>query len=69
MEYEGSSLLKWAELQLQGVMRCDDPRYRRELARVGLIFLDSAEMIWFESNGWRGRFASERMPKSYSWLV
>ena len=68
-EYEGSSLLKWAELQLQGVMSQSDPRYQRELSHVGLIFLDATEMMWFEGHGWQERFASERIPKSWSWLI
>lgn len=67
-EYEGVSTLHWAKRQLRGVIREDDPRYRQELLRVGLIFLDSVEMDMGESYGFRS-YASEQQPQSYSWLV
>jgi hypothetical protein len=67
--YEGNSLLKWAELQLRGVLSKDDPRYHDEIIRIGLIFLDCTEMVWYEGHGWCERFASEGVGKSWAWLV
>lgn len=74
-EYEGSSTLRWARRQLNGVIRESDPRYKGEMLHMGMVFLDAAEMQmeeWRKRHciGWRETsFISEYMPKSYSWLV
>jgi len=74
-EYEGSSTLRWAKRQLRGVIPENDPRYKREVLCMGLVYLDAAEMQMEEWRdwhciGWRETsFISECMPKSYSWLV
>jgi len=60
---------QWADEQLQGVMRRDDPRYHFEVQMMELVCADYEMMLLHEQGVFHPHVASEYEPRSWAWLL